>query len=80
MQDLQCFILDLEEGMKRAPIFYLVQKVLLCILRRKTFCTECFRLKHFNIKWNIDEYKLMGQDLAPHSQHFFFYVTYELDQ
>jgi hypothetical protein len=40
MQDLQCFILDLEEGMKRAPIFYLVQKVLLCILIRKTFCTE----------------------------------------
>jgi hypothetical protein len=33
----QHFILDLEEGMKLAPIFHQMQNILFCILRRKCF-------------------------------------------
>jgi hypothetical protein len=58
MPALQRFTLDLEEGMKLAPIFHQMQNILFYVLRRKS-------LVHYVLGCNISPLNailMMGQD------------------
>jgi hypothetical protein len=64
MPALQCFIPDLEIRDETCADILSDAKCFILCFEKKTFCTRHFRLRHFTIICNTDEYKMMGQDLS----------------